>query len=157
MIIASAIIFVQSQVYKPISLVSEILNIDQQILMTVCYIESGFNVRAKSHKGACGIMQVLPFNLSSLYASNKSTIHNIVAGAILLKRFLRLYKNNIALALAAYNAGPGAVNKYEGIPPYKETRNYLKRFLYHYENTKFIEKKESQHAKDLESSKTKIR
>lgn len=143
MIIASAIIFVQSQVYKPISLVSEILDIDKQILLTVCYIESGFNVRAKSPKGAHGIMQVMPFNLSSLFASKYSTIHNIVAGAILIKRYLRLYDNHIALALAAYNAGPAAVKKYNGVPPYNETRDYLKRFLLHYENTKFIEKKES--------------
>lgn len=87
--------------------------------------ESGWNAGARSHKGAMGLAQLMPATARSLGVDPNNPTENLEGGARYLKRQYRTF-GSWRLALAAYNAGPGAVKKYGGIPPYKETRNYVK-------------------------------
>ncbi len=159
MLIFLAIIYVESIVYRPVSLVSELLNIDKKTLFTIVHIESGFYSGAVSKKGAVGLFQVMPGNLKALNADRDSFVENIIAGAILFKRYLRKYDGDLVMALAAYNAGPSAVKKYNGIPPYKETIGYVKKFKKFYEKYSYIEKKKEDKLNDKtnENRKAKTR
>jgi soluble lytic murein transglycosylase-like protein len=87
--------------------------------------ESGWNPKAKSHKGALGLAQLMPQTARVLGVDPHDPKQNLEGGA----RYLRQMYNKFGswrLALAAYNAGPGAVEKYGGVPPYKETKNYVR-------------------------------
>ena len=91
--------------------------------------ESGFKVRARSRVGAMGLTQLMPATARGLGVKNPwSASQNLNGGAKYLKQQLRRF-GSARLALAAYNAGPGAVSRYRGVPPYTETRNYVKRIL----------------------------
>lgn len=87
--------------------------------------ESGWNAGARSHKGAMGLAQLMPATARNLGVDPNNPTENLEGGARYLKRQYQTF-GTWRLALAAYNAGPGAVKKYGGIPPYKETRNYVK-------------------------------
>ncbi len=104
--------------------------IDADLLASVVHAESGGQVRAVSRTGARGLMQLMPGTAATL-GVNDSFVpeQNIAGGAKYLDQLLTRYKDNIALALAAYNAGPGAVDRYHGIPPYRETRAYVARVI----------------------------
>lgn len=100
---------------------------DQKLLELVAMKESNFNTYAKSSSGAMGIMQLMPATAESLGVDNPYDAEsNIMAGAKLLKQFFDDNNGNIDLMLASYNAGPGAVKKYGGVPPYEQTQNYVK-------------------------------
>ncbi len=104
--------------------------IDPRFLAAVMSVESAFNPKARSHKGALGLMQIMP-TTGRMYGASRSDLlepnQNIHVGARHLKMLARLYDEDPALVLAAYNAGEGAVDRYQGIPPFEETRNYVKK------------------------------
>lgn len=104
--------------------------IASSLVKAVIHAESAFNPRAVSSKGAMGLMQLMPENARRYGVKNPfAATQNIEGGTKLLSRLMRKYKGNIKLAAAAYNAGEGAVQKYGGIPPYSETRNYVKKVV----------------------------
>lgn len=110
--------------------------LEEALVKAVIKAESNYQSRVVSHKGAQGLMQLIPETARDLRVTNPfDPSENIRGGSEYLRRMLDLFNNDLELALAAYNAGPNAVQRYGGIPPYTETRNYVqrvKRYLDHY-------------------------
>lgn len=105
-------------------------NIDEDLLASVVRAESGGQVRAVSRAGARGLMQLMPGTASELGVEDAfRPEQNIAGGTAYLDQLLVRYHDNVALALAAYNAGPAAVDRYHGVPPYRETRAYVARVI----------------------------
>jgi hypothetical protein len=105
-------------------------NIDEDLLASVVRAESGGHVRAVSRTGARGLMQLMPGTANAMGVDDAfKPEQNIAGGTAYLDWLLTRYHDNVALALAAYNAGPGAVDKYHGVPPYRETREYVARVI----------------------------
>ena len=101
--------------------------IDPRFLHAVIWQESRYKVQARSHAGAQGLMQLMPATAKRFGCNNvHDPVDNITAGTKYLSWLLKRFSGNVELALAGYNAGEGAVAKYDGIPPYKETTNYVK-------------------------------
>lgn len=104
--------------------------IDSDLLLAVVHAESGGNTHAVSRAGARGLMQLMPGTAAALGVKDSfAPDQNVEGGTTYLDALLTRYKDNIALALAAYNAGPGAVDRYHGIPPFRETRAYVARII----------------------------
>jgi soluble lytic murein transglycosylase-like protein len=102
-------------------------NIRQSLVQAVIQVESGFNPFARSPKGAMGLMQLMPDTARALGVRDAyNPAENVRAGVLYLRQLLDRYDNNEALALAAYNAGPGAVDRHgQSVPPYQETKDYM--------------------------------
>jgi soluble lytic murein transglycosylase-like protein len=105
-------------------------DIDVELLASVIKVESGFRVNAVSRVGARGLMQLMPGTARELGVKDITRAdENIDGGTAYLDSLLKLYKNDLRLALAAYNAGPAAVARYHGVPPYRETQAYVNRVI----------------------------
>jgi soluble lytic murein transglycosylase-like protein len=108
-------------------------NVDEDLLASVVKAESGGNARATSRTGARGLMQLMPGTAQQLGVSDSfAPEQNVRGGTSYFDNLLVRYHDNIALALAAYNAGPQAVDRYHGIPPYRETRLYVARVIHEF-------------------------
>lgn len=104
--------------------------LDPDLIESVIHVESAGNPRAVSPKGASGLMQLMPETARALRVHDVfDPAQNVEAGTRYLRQLLDLYNHDLALALAAYNAGPEKVEAYKGIPPYRETRNYVSRVI----------------------------
>jgi soluble lytic murein transglycosylase len=110
--------------------------LEEALVKAVIKVESDYQPRTVSKKGAQGLMQLIPSTAKSLRVNNPfDPYENIRGGSEYLRRMLDLFNNNLELALAAYNSGPTTVKRFGGIPPYNETQNYVKkvkRYLDHY-------------------------
>lgn len=105
-------------------------NVSESLIRSVIHVESLYNPYAVSRKGAQGLMQLMPYVSKNLGVGDPFLPEqNIQGGTRLLAKLLKKYHGNRILALAAYNAGEGAVDRFNGVPPYKETRNYVKKVL----------------------------
>ena len=106
--------------------------LEPEFVRSVARIESNLRQDAVSNKGAVGLMQLMPGTAAILGVDAHKAADNILGGAKFLRELLLKYDGDAALALAAYNAGPGAVQKYKGVPPYMETHRYIIRVLQEY-------------------------
>ncbi len=121
-------------------------HLDPDLLASVVRAESGGHVRVVSRAGAQGLMQLMPGTAADLGVRNSfAAEQNVAGGATYLDALLMYYHENLSLALAAYNAGPAAVDRYRGIPPYAETRRYVERVIHDYNQRKLREKRRITH------------
>ena len=120
----------QTHIYKIIDKAAYLFAVDAALIKAVVKAESNFNPKAVSHAGAMGLMQLMPETADILKVSNPfDPKENIYGGVRYLKKLMKLFDGDVKLSLAAYNAGRSSVLKYGGIPPYKETKEYVKKVL----------------------------
>lgn len=127
-------------------------SVDPNMVLSVMATESSFQADAVSNRGALGPMQVMPETARELGFDPSNLRQSIQAGTVYLGMMMSRYRNRrngVELALAAYNAGPTAVAKYRGIPPFPETRNYVKRVLAKYRSNQFAARAYALAAPDL--------
>ncbi len=110
--------------------------VDPRLLHAIIFQESRYKTNAESYAGAQGLMQMMPATAKRFAVENTlGTEANVAAGTKYLRWLLKRFDGNVELALAGYNAGEGAVDKYDGIPPYKETQNYVRKITANYGKT----------------------
>jgi len=126
---------IMNRINQAVETAAQKYNLNPNLIKSVIKAESSFNPYARSNAGAEGLMQLMPSTARALGVSNSFDINqNIDGGAKYLREKLDQFNGNISLALAAYNAGPNAVIRYNGIPPYTETQNYVKKVLSYLED-----------------------
>ncbi len=117
-----------------ISHFAERFQLEGALIKAVIKVESDFNPQVVSRKGAQGLMQLMPATAREVGVNNPfDPSESIYGGSLYLRKMLDSFDRNLDHALAAYNAGPNAVRKYGGIPPYEETRNYVKRVKHYFD------------------------
>ena len=128
----------QARIYNnAIQIYSRIYDVDAELIHAIVRQESCFNEGAHSRVGAIGLMQLMPQTALGLRITDPwNPEHNLQGGIKYVAKMLRKFNGNHKLAIAAYNAGPGNVNKYKGIPPFKETRHYVKKVYAEYKRLK---------------------
>jgi len=127
---ASTTLPTKEEMHVMLSQAGEAHHIDEDLLASVVRAESAGQVRAVSRTGARGLMQLMPGTASAMGVEDAfKADQNIAGGTAYLDWLLTRYHDDVKLALAAYNAGPGAVDKYHGVPPYRETRMYVARVI----------------------------
>jgi soluble lytic murein transglycosylase-like protein len=135
----------ESELHSIIERIANRYEIDPALIKAIVMVESSYNSRAVSKSGARGLMQLMPSTAEALGVEDIfNPEHNIIGGVRYFKQLLNRYNGNIKLALAAYNAGSGKVEKYNGIPPYKATHTYIAKVIKYYqyykgENTERVE------------------
>ncbi len=109
---------------------SDAHNLDPRLVRAVIQVESGFNLRARSNKGAMGLMQLMPATAVELAVSDPYDVdQNLRGGTAYLRQLIDNFAGSLEMALAAYNAGAGAVERHRGVPPYPETVDYVRRVM----------------------------
>jgi soluble lytic murein transglycosylase-like protein len=122
----------EAQVDAAVHRAATLNGLDPALVKSIILAESGFNQSALSPKGAIGLMQLMPETAEEMGFDPNRYEQNISAGSKYLSTLLHRYKNHrntVQLAIAAYNAGPGNVDRYHGVPPFRETRGYVKKVL----------------------------
>ena len=122
-------------IYKTVMFFSNKYKVSSDLIFAIIDQESNYNYKDSSSAGAIGLMQIIPATANYLKINPYNSTQNIEGGVRYFKEMLDKYQKP-SLALAAYNAGPGAVDKYNGIPPYKETTNYVSKISKIYQNLK---------------------
>jgi soluble lytic murein transglycosylase-like protein len=123
-----------AQIDALVSTNAEQQQVDPALIKAIIANESGFNANATSNVGAQGLMQLMPGTAAGLGVTNSyDPAQNVMGGTKYIKGLLDKFNGNVKLAVAAYNAGPGAVEKYGGVPPYAETQNYVQNVLASYQ------------------------
>jgi len=120
----------RSELRKLVHEMSTEHGVDPKLMDALVHVESGYNPNAVSRKGAMGLMQLMPETAKRLKVDDPfDPAENVRGGVKEFSRLVSRYSGNLQLALAAYNAGEGAVSKYRGVPPYAETRSYISKIL----------------------------
>jgi transglycosylase-like protein with SLT domain len=132
----------QPTIKEVVSAASDKHQIDADLITSVIHAESAFNPKARSPKGAQGLMQLMPETASRLGVTNAyDPAANVDGGTQYLRQLLLQYDGDIIKALAAYNAGPGRVQQYHGVPPFHETQAYVARIVREFNQKKLAAKK----------------
>lgn len=122
------VIYPNDSIFKLVTKLAPLYEVDPKLVMAIISVESGFNVRAVSPKNARGLMQLIPETAKRFRVKNSFDAEdNLKGGIAYLQWLLAFFKGNVTLVTAAYNAGEQAVKRYHGIPPYPETKNYVKK------------------------------
>ena len=120
---------VANRIYYDVNRFSEEFNVDEKLITAIIQVESNFSNNVVSPKGAVGLMQLMPGTAEMLNVNINNPTENIYGGIKYFSKLLEKNNNDITLALAAYNAGMGNVTKYDSIPPFSETQNYIEQVL----------------------------